>query len=147
MTGDSEGFEIGDRVEDLKDGQRGTVRFIGEVPPTKGLWLGVEWDHPEVRGRHDGTHEGVKYFEPTNKAHPHPASFVRPAKVTGGVSVCEAVVGRYGAVEGRTGGVDEAELGRLCKEIGAPFVTVVGFDKVLVDIYLYKRFIFPRCNL
>jgi dynactin complex subunit len=147
MTGDSEGFEIGDRVEDLKDGQRGTVRFIGEVPPTKGLWLGVEWDHPEVRGRHDGTHEGVKYFEPTNKAHPHPASFVRPGKVTGGVSVCEAVVGRYGAVEGRTGGVDEAELGRLCKEIGAPFVTVVGFDKVLVDICLYKRVIFPRCNL
>ena len=147
MTGDSEGFEIGDRVEDLKDGQRGTVRFIGEVPPTNGLWLGVEWDHPEVRGRHDGTHEGVKYFEPTNKAHPHPASFVRPGKVTGGVSVCEAVVGRYGAVEGRTGGVDEAELGRLCKEIGAPFVTVVGFDKVLVDICLYKRVIFPRCNL
>ena len=147
MTGDSEGFEIGDRVEDLKDGHRGTVRFIGEVPPTKGLWLGVEWDHPEVRGRHDGTHEGVKYFEPTNKAHPHPASFVRPGKVTGGVSVCEAVVGRYGAVEGRTGGVDEAELGRLCKEIGAPFVTVVGFDKVLVDICLFKRVIFPRCNL
>jgi hypothetical protein len=43
----------------------------------------------------------------------------------------KAVVDRYGAVEGSsTGGVDEKELDRLCKEIGAPFVTVVGFDKV-----------------
>jgi hypothetical protein len=27
-------------------------------------------------------------------------------------------------------GVDKEMLGNLCKEIGAPFVTVVGFDKV-----------------
>ena len=136
MTADARGsvatgFSVGDRVQDIKDGQRGTIRFVGEVPPTKGIWLGVEWDHPDVRGRHDGTHEGVKYFEPLNKSHPNPASFVRPAKVTSGVSVCEAVVGRYGAVEGSTAGVDEKELGRLCREIGAPFVTVVGFDKVM----------------
>jgi dynactin complex subunit len=123
-------FYVGDRVQDIKDGHRGTVRFVGEVPPTKGLWLGIEWDHPEVRGRHDGTHEGVKYFETLSKNHPNPASFVRPAKVTTGVSVCEAVAGRYGAVEGSTAGVDEKELRRLCREIGAPFVTVVGFDKV-----------------
>ena len=123
-------LNVGDRVEDTKDGQRGTVRFVGEVPPTRGLWLGVEWDHPELRGKHDGTHEGVKYFETLNRSNPNSASFVRPAKVTSGVSVCEAVIDRYGAVEGSTAGVDEKELERLCKEIGAPFVTVVGFDKV-----------------
>ena len=39
-----------------------TVRFIGEVKNTKGTWLGVEWDDP-ARGKHDGTHEGVKYFD------------------------------------------------------------------------------------
>ena len=134
-AGDS--FCVGDRVEDTKDGQRGTVRFVGEVPPTRGLWLGVEWDHPELRGKHDGTHEGVRYFETLNRANPNSASFVRPAKVTSGVSLCEAVIGRYGAVEGSTAGVDEKELERLCKEIGAPFVTVVGFDKVLAKYFSF----------
>jgi dynactin complex subunit len=80
-------ISVGDRVEDTKDGQRGTVRFVGEVPPTRGLWLGIEWDHPEIRGKHDGTHEGVKYFETMNQAHPNSASFVRPAKVSAGVSI------------------------------------------------------------
>ena len=31
------------------------LHFIGE-------WYGIEWDDPD-RGKHDGTHEGVKYFE------------------------------------------------------------------------------------
>ena len=53
-------YAIGERVE--CEGHRGTVLFIGEVPPTKGAWLGVEWDNP-TRGKHDGSHEGIKYFE------------------------------------------------------------------------------------
>lgn len=42
----------------------GTIRFSGEVPPTKGLWYGVEWDDPS-RGKHSGVYEktGVQYFE------------------------------------------------------------------------------------
>ncbi|XP_016105392.1 tubulin-specific chaperone E [Sinocyclocheilus grahami] len=43
------------------DGERGTVRYLGPVLPTAGVWLGVEWDDPE-RGKHDGSHEGVRYF-------------------------------------------------------------------------------------
>ena len=39
-----------------------TVRYIGEVHGTKGQWLGVEWDDP-ARGKHDGSHDGVKYFD------------------------------------------------------------------------------------
>ena len=43
------------------DGALCTVRFTGEVKKTTGTWLGVEWDDPK-RGKHDGTHEGVRYF-------------------------------------------------------------------------------------
>jgi dynactin complex subunit len=49
----------GHRVECC--GYYGTVCYIGEVPPTKGSWLGVDWDDP-ARGKHNGTHEGKKYF-------------------------------------------------------------------------------------
>lgn len=52
----------------VKPGQRvvfcgyyGTVRYVGEVSPTRGTWLGVDWDDP-TRGKHSGTHEGKKYF-------------------------------------------------------------------------------------
>ena len=39
-----------------------TVRYVGIVARTKGEWLGVEWDDPR-RGKHDGEHEGVRYFK------------------------------------------------------------------------------------
>lgn len=52
-------MEVGRRV--FCDGHYGTIRFIGEVPPTKGIWLGIDWDHP-LRGKHDGTYNGVQYF-------------------------------------------------------------------------------------
>ncbi|GAA5834787.1 hypothetical protein JCM11251_003662 [Rhodosporidiobolus azoricus] len=45
--------------------QLGTILFEGAVPPTKGAWLGIEWDDAS-RGKHSGVHEktGVRYFEP-----------------------------------------------------------------------------------
>lgn len=49
------------------DGALCTVRFIGQVQGTKGEWLGVEWDHDE-RGKHNGEHGGVRYFECGNLA-------------------------------------------------------------------------------
>lgn len=69
------------------DTERGTVRFVGTVPPTAGLWLGVEWDNPE-RGKHDGSHEGVRYF---TCRHPTGSSFVRPKKVSFGVDYLTAI--------------------------------------------------------
>lgn len=51
---------IGSRVE--CDGALGTVKWMGEVPGTQGMWYGVDWDD-ENRGKHDGTHNGIKYFE------------------------------------------------------------------------------------
>ena len=41
-----------------------TMRYIGRVENTKGSWLGVEWDDPS-RGKHYGSHDGVKYFDCT----------------------------------------------------------------------------------
>ncbi|KAK8252033.1 hypothetical protein IWZ00DRAFT_260943 [Phyllosticta capitalensis] len=53
-----------------------TVRFVGSIQGVKGDWLGVEWDDP-TRGKHDGSHNGVRYFECARK-HPTAGSFVRP---------------------------------------------------------------------
>ncbi|XP_070778668.1 tubulin-specific chaperone E [Enoplosus armatus] len=69
------------------DEERATVRYVGPVPPTAGLWLGVEWDNSE-RGKHDGSHDGVQYF---TCRHPKGGSFVRPAKVSFGVDFLTAV--------------------------------------------------------
>lgn len=56
----SQEFYSGKRLS--YDGQLCTVRFVGEVKGTKGEWLGVEWDDP-TRGKHNGVHEGVRYFQ------------------------------------------------------------------------------------
>lgn len=72
-------------------GELASVRYVGPVPPTAGLWLGVEWDSPD-RGKHNGTHEGVQYFSCRN---PGAGSFVRPAKVSFGVDFLTAVAQVY----------------------------------------------------
>ncbi|KAI9735213.1 MAG: hypothetical protein M1834_001803 [Cirrosporium novae-zelandiae] len=71
-------FYIGRRLS--YGGAACTVRYIGPVQGTKGEWLGVEWDDPD-RGKHDGSHQEVKYFECLAAGiHPNPASFVRPTR-------------------------------------------------------------------
>ncbi|XP_037247995.1 tubulin-specific chaperone E isoform X1 [Falco biarmicus] len=69
-----------------------TVRYVGCVPPTAGIWLGVEWDNPQ-RGKHDGTYEGTQYFK---CKHPTGGSFIRPNKANFGVDFLTAVKDRYG---------------------------------------------------
>uniref|UniRef100_A0A8C2AFX9 Tubulin-specific chaperone E n=1 Tax=Cyprinus carpio TaxID=7962 RepID=A0A8C2AFX9_CYPCA len=98
------------------DGERGTVRYVGPVPPTAGLWLGVEWDDPE-RGKHDGSHEGVRYF---TCRHPTGGSFVRPKKASFGVDYVTALKQRY-----------EVELQEVIGEelkISSRTVMMVGFE-------------------
>ncbi|XP_034043535.1 tubulin-specific chaperone E [Thalassophryne amazonica] len=73
------------------DGERATVRYVGQVPPTTGLWLGLEWDNPD-RGKHAGSHNGVQYF--TCRC-PTGGSFVRPAKVNFGVDYATALRRAY----------------------------------------------------
>nr|XP_009679102.1 PREDICTED: tubulin-specific chaperone E [Struthio camelus australis] len=69
-----------------------TVRYVGSVPPTAGIWLGVEWDDPQ-RGKHNGIHEGTRYF---TCRHPRGGSFIRPNKANFGVDFLTAVKDRYG---------------------------------------------------
>jgi len=42
-------------------GYIGTIRYVGEVEGTSGVWLGVEWDDSN-RGKHNGTKDGKRYF-------------------------------------------------------------------------------------
>uniref|UniRef100_A0A673MIG0 Tubulin-specific chaperone E n=1 Tax=Sinocyclocheilus rhinocerous TaxID=307959 RepID=A0A673MIG0_9TELE len=100
------------------DGERATVRYVGPVLPTAGVWLGVEWDDPE-RGKHDGSHEGVRYF---TCRHPTGGSFVRPKKASFGVDYVTALKQRY-----------EVELQEAIGEelkISSRTVMMVGFEDV-----------------
>lgn len=67
-------YHIGQRLS-LK-GQTCTVRYTGLVEGKGGDWLGVEWDAVQ-RGKHNGAHDGKKYFDCRSK-YPTCASFLRP---------------------------------------------------------------------
>ncbi|XP_066988353.1 tubulin-specific chaperone E-like [Macrobrachium rosenbergii] len=111
---------VGSRIE--CEGARGTVKFIGKVATTPGIWYGVDWDE-ESRGKHDGTHTGEKYFETRTQTS---GSFVRPAKVSAGVSLEEAVRGRY--QDDTT--IESHHTEQLQRAIRARFVEVVGMEKI-----------------
>ncbi|XP_047473543.1 tubulin-specific chaperone E-like isoform X2 [Penaeus chinensis] len=112
--------DVGNRVE--CDGALGTVKWIGEVPGTQGMWYGVDWDD-ENRGKHDGTHNGIKYFE---TQYPKSGSFVRPTKVSSGMTLEAAVRGRY--QDDPT--IETHVTDMLQKTINARFVEVVGMEKI-----------------
>ncbi|KAK4957530.1 hypothetical protein LTR10_005495 [Elasticomyces elasticus] len=57
-------------------GQTLTIRYVGSVHGKSGDWLGVEWDDIS-RGKHNGVHEGKKYFD-CRSSSPTCASFLRP---------------------------------------------------------------------
>lgn len=118
-------LNIGQRVECM--GSYGTLKYIGEVPPTKGIWLGVDWDEP-YRGKHNGTFEGKFYF---STRYSRSGSFVRSGKVKFGCDCVTAIHSRYGEVQGdETAGIDKSSLASVKKEMKAALFEVVGFDKV-----------------
>ncbi|KAK6183626.1 hypothetical protein SNE40_011064 [Patella caerulea] len=96
---------VGDRIV-TDDEHYATIKYIGEVPPTKGLWLGVDWDEPN-RGKHDGTHNNIKYF---TTRYEKSGSFVRPQKVNTGITFISAVRDRYGLKSEHDAGVITDEL-------------------------------------
>ncbi|XP_052662701.1 tubulin-specific chaperone E isoform X2 [Harpia harpyja] len=115
-----------------------TVHYVGSVPPTAGIWLGVEWDDPQ-RGKHDGTYEGTQYFK---CRHPRGGSFIRPNKANFGVDFLTAVKDRYGLNDQ---GVQHGTENTLV--FGKKTVEFVGMDSVaeqqsqlnrLVDISVHE---------
>lgn len=105
---------IGRRI--ICDGEYGTVCYVGSIPPTSGLWLGIEWDNP-LRGKHDGSHEGRRYF---TCRHPMGGSFIRPKKANFGVSFLTALIKRYGTN-------DEWNEKMV---VGKKHVELVGFESI-----------------
>lgn len=117
-------IQVGDKI--FCDQHRATIRYIGEVPPTNGLWLGVEWDNAS-RGKHNGSHDGKQYF---HTSHPKSGSFIRPNKVQGGINAIQAVKLRYGLKNDQNGGVDAKELFVLDHNMQQTQVEMVGAQKV-----------------
>ncbi|TPX40833.1 hypothetical protein SeLEV6574_g06383, partial [Synchytrium endobioticum] len=120
---------IGLRVD--VEGQLGTIRFHGSIspsltlPPTSSrskpdtLWYGIEWDDPS-RGKHSGTHNGIKYFI---TKHPNAGSFIKPSsKIKFGRSYLAAVQTKYIFN-------DEDELANM-GDWGGKVVEAIGWEKI-----------------
>lgn len=89
------GFRVGKRVHWIGDTRRiGTVKYVGPVEGFSGTWVGVDWDN-EGDGKHDGSHNGVKYFAARGLK---TASFVRPHNLSSGISLLQALEARYRTV-------------------------------------------------
>ncbi|XP_022886291.1 tubulin-folding cofactor E isoform X2 [Olea europaea var. sylvestris] len=89
------GFRVGKRVHWIGDTRRiGTVKYVGPVEGFSGTWVGVDWDN-EGDGKHDGSHNGVKYFDARGLK---TASFVRPHNLSSGISLLQALEVRYRTV-------------------------------------------------
>ena len=87
-------WEVGSRVLVAPENDVATVRYVGAVAGTDGEWVGVEFD-TAGRGKHDGMHQGVRYFACSAAAGPQAAAFVRPHKLRRGVTLLEALVTKY----------------------------------------------------
>ncbi|OBZ69257.1 Tubulin-specific chaperone E [Grifola frondosa] len=112
-------------------GNLGTIRFVGHVDNTQGIWLGVEWDNPR-RGKHDGVKDGRKYF---SCIIPNSGSFIRPSPaISYGRSFLTALVAKY--VELPHGISERVILG---SSGGAIEVEAVGLDKIRGNLCHLER--------
>ncbi|TFK30063.1 outer arm dynein light chain 1 [Coprinopsis marcescibilis] len=113
---------LGTRI--LHNGQTGTVKYVGPVDGTTGIWLGIDWDDPE-RGKHDGSKDNKRYFTARN---PHSGSFIRrSANLQCGVSFLDAIRSKY--LEDLHGG-QKLETVILGSSQGAIEVEAVNLDKI-----------------
>ncbi|XP_023029688.2 tubulin-binding cofactor E [Leptinotarsa decemlineata] len=118
-------YFVGIRAE--CSGDYGTVKYAGAVEGYQGFWLGIDWDEPN-RGKHNGTVKGKHYF---HTRYPTSGSFVRREKLNFGQSLIEAITSRYGyrdnEIEAKR---NEEELHKIQQYMNAPFLELVGFEKV-----------------
>ncbi|KAJ7461535.1 hypothetical protein FB451DRAFT_1268490 [Mycena latifolia] len=105
-------------------GHTGTVKFVGEVENTSGIWLGVEWDDPQ-RGKHDGVKDGKRYF---TCRMPNAGSFIRPTSgISYGTSFLKALYSKYVELPHGSGSQEKVLLG---SSNGAIEVEAVDLDKI-----------------
>uniref|UniRef100_A0AC34FVF3 Tubulin-specific chaperone E n=1 Tax=Panagrolaimus sp. ES5 TaxID=591445 RepID=A0AC34FVF3_9BILA len=78
----------------MHNGDRGYIRYYGEVKGYDGFWYGIEWEpHNTKRGKHNGTVKGIKYFESKN---PKGASFIRASEnISNGEDIVTLIAQRY----------------------------------------------------
>ncbi|KAI0748566.1 hypothetical protein C8Q80DRAFT_1103758 [Daedaleopsis nitida] len=114
-------------------GSLGTVRYVGSVDGTNGLWLGVEWDDPK-RGKHDGVKDGRRYF---SCLVPNSGSFIRPtAAISYGVTFLSALTSKYIDLPRGTASLEKVVLG---SSGGAIEVEAVGLDKIRNNLARLER--------
>ncbi|XP_019155293.1 PREDICTED: tubulin-folding cofactor E, partial [Ipomoea nil] len=90
-SGHGSGFRVRQRVHYAGDSRRiGSVKYVGPVEGYSGTWIGVDWDNGD--GKHDGCHNGVRYFEAAGNT---TASFVRPHNLSVGIPLLQALELRY----------------------------------------------------
>ena len=68
-------YKVGDRVLTAKDGQAGTVQFVGQTEFASGKWVGIALD--DGGGKNDGAIGGKRYFD----CAPAHGIFVREAQI------------------------------------------------------------------
>lgn len=120
---DSVGFLIGQRVHFVGDTRRiGTVKYVGAVEGYGGNWVGVDWDNGD--GKHDGSHNGVRYFEAQG---PKTASFVRPHNLSSGVPLLKALKFRY---HGESTKEEEDEMYVFSATNKRVSIELLGKDKI-----------------
>ncbi|KDQ10603.1 hypothetical protein BOTBODRAFT_57988 [Botryobasidium botryosum FD-172 SS1] len=105
-------------------GHYGTVRFVGEVDGSSGIWIGVEWDDPS-RGKHGGSKNGKQYFRCRR---PNSGSFIRPTStIAYGRAFTQALLSKYIDESWSSGNVETLVLG---SSNGAITVEAPGLDKI-----------------
>ncbi|KAI9050721.1 hypothetical protein LZ554_004841 [Drepanopeziza brunnea f. sp. 'monogermtubi'] len=117
----SSGYYVGKRVS--FKGRLCTIRYIGPVEGTNSdkEYLGVEWD--DLKGKHDGTHQGQRYFTCWSSS-PTAASFLLSSSRApdASQSFVSAVEEKYGSPATSTDSGVNVISGKTVEE--------VGFDKI-----------------
>ncbi|KAI0723930.1 hypothetical protein C8T65DRAFT_734439 [Cerioporus squamosus] len=123
---------VGTRIS--HSGTLGTVRYVGSVDGTQGVWLGVEWDDPK-RGKHDGVKDGKRYF---TCLVPNSGSFIRPtaAGLSYGVTFLHALTAKYIEIPHGSDSLEKVILG---SSGGAVEVEAVGLDKIRNNLARLER--------
>ncbi|KAL2067119.1 hypothetical protein VTL71DRAFT_1543 [Oculimacula yallundae] len=114
-------YHVGKRLS--FKGRLCTIRYIGQVEGTKSdkEYLGVEWD--DLKGKHDGVHQGKRYFTCLSSS-PTAASFILSSSRVADPeqSFVDAVREKYGTPATTD---DPSEI-----VISGKTVEEVGFDKI-----------------